>query len=335
MDLGQFFLQGMGMGMGVGSGRFEAMYKCHSVAFIHRPELEFGGKIILPPSALDMLTRLHIEYPMLFELSNRAVGRKMHCGVLEFVAEEGICYLPFWMMQNLLIEEGSIVQIKSTRLSLGSFVKFQPHTSNFLDISNPKAVLENTLRKFSALTKGDVIVINYNNRNYYMTVLETKPSDAISILETDISVDFAPPLDYKEPVRPEPSSTPAMNIPGSTQSQRGNPQEEEEDEDSSKPKFVAFAGSGARLDGKPSPSPSPSPSPYGSYIKPGSLPSGSLPKSGLPSPSSSPATKLTFGSSNPIDRKPAKEEEDEDEEDEDNSKKKFVAFAGKGYSLKS
>jgi hypothetical protein len=44
------------------------------------------------------------------------------------------------MMQNLLIEEGSIVQIKSTRLSLGTFVKFQPHTSNFLDISNPKAV---------------------------------------------------------------------------------------------------------------------------------------------------------------------------------------------------
>jgi len=318
--------------------KFEAMYKCHSVAFIHRPELEFGGKIILPPSALDMLTRLHIEYPMLFEMSNPSMGRKMHCGVLEFVAEEGICYMPFWMMQNLLIDEGSIVQIKSTRLSLGSFVKFQPHTSNFLDISNPKAVLENSLRKFSALTKGDVIVINYNNRNYYLTVLETKPADAISILETDISVDFAPPLDYKEPIRPETTtanvSTPAMSIPGSKPiSSRINKQEEEGEEgeeEEDRNKFVAFAGNGKRLDGKPSPTPSPvNPSPFGSYTKPGSLP-----KSG-PSPSSSPATKLTFGSSRPLARKPIKEEEDEEEEEDDSNKKKFVAFGGKGYSLKS
>ena len=54
-------------------------------------------------------------------------------------------------------------------------------------------------------------------RNYYLTVLETKPADAISILETDISVDFAPPLDYKEPTRQpstETTHTQAMAIPG-------------------------------------------------------------------------------------------------------------------------
>ena len=44
------------------------------------------------------------------------------------------------MMQNLLLEEGDLVRLKSTSLPKGSFVKLQPHTKDFLDISNPKAV---------------------------------------------------------------------------------------------------------------------------------------------------------------------------------------------------
>ena len=36
-----------------------------------RSDVEAGGKIFMPPSALDQLTRLNITYPMLFKLSNR------------------------------------------------------------------------------------------------------------------------------------------------------------------------------------------------------------------------------------------------------------------------
>jgi ubiquitin fusion degradation protein 1 len=60
--------------------------------------------------------------------------------VLEFVAEEGMIYMPYWMMQNLLLQEGDIVRVKSATLPKGTFVKLQPHTKDFLDISNPKAV---------------------------------------------------------------------------------------------------------------------------------------------------------------------------------------------------
>ena len=35
----------------------------------------------------------------------------------------------------------------------GSFVKLQPLTSDFLDVHNPRAVLENTLRNYATLTK--------------------------------------------------------------------------------------------------------------------------------------------------------------------------------------
>lgn len=40
---------------------------------------------------------LEIEYPMLFKVSNRATGRFTHCGVLEFIAQEGHVYLPRWV----------------------------------------------------------------------------------------------------------------------------------------------------------------------------------------------------------------------------------------------
>lgn len=62
--------------------------------------------------------------------------------------------------------------------------------------------LETTLRNFSCLTTGDSIMVAYNNKKYYIDIIETKPSNAISIIETDCEVDFAPPLDYKEPEKP-------------------------------------------------------------------------------------------------------------------------------------
>lgn len=48
-------------------------------------------------------------------------------------------------------------------------------------------------------------MIPYNNKKYYIDVVETKPATAISIIETDCEVDFAPPLDYIEPEKHLPS----------------------------------------------------------------------------------------------------------------------------------
>ena len=45
-------------------------------------------------------------------------------------------------------------------------------------------------------------MVAYNKKKYYIDIIESKPSNAISIIETDCEVDFAPPLDYKEPERP-------------------------------------------------------------------------------------------------------------------------------------
>ena len=96
--------------------------------------------VILPTSALEHLTRLHIEYPMLFKIVNKSKNRTTHCGVLEFIAEEGRCYLPFWMMRNLIVTEGEIIQVEYVKLSVAQFAKFQPQSVDFLEITNPKAV---------------------------------------------------------------------------------------------------------------------------------------------------------------------------------------------------
>lgn len=57
---------------------------------------------MMPPSALDKLTRLHITYPMLFELINKPKQTQSHAGVLEFVAEEGKVYLPQWVSDYIV-----------------------------------------------------------------------------------------------------------------------------------------------------------------------------------------------------------------------------------------
>jgi len=237
-------------------GRFDHQYQAFPVSFIGKEELEKGNKIILPPSALDQLARLNISYPMLFEVSNPSHARRTHCGVQEFIAEEGTCYLPYWMMCNLLISEGDLIKVTNTTLPKGTFVKLQPVSSDFLDIHNPRAVLENSLRNFATLTVGDVVVIDYNQKRFEIEIAECKPSHAISIIEADVNVDFAPPKDYREPERP----VKATSQPESGSSFRASVEESEQAEVSDGKVQRCFSGQGQRVDGKPIKTPLSTPS---------------------------------------------------------------------------
>ncbi|KAI9656157.1 MAG: ubiquitin fusion degradation protein [Trizodia sp. TS-e1964] len=202
-----FHAAGLRRQAGGAQRRFDEFYRCYPVAMLPGPDrenLNYGGKVVMPPSALDRLTRLHITYPMMFELINKSKEVTTHAGVLEFIAEEGKIYLPYWMMQTLLLESGDLLHILSTDLPNGSSIKLQPQSVSFLEISDPRAVLENVLRNFSAMTKGDIFSFGYNEQIYDVAVLETKPenkTNAISVVETDLIVDFAPPIGYVEPTR--------------------------------------------------------------------------------------------------------------------------------------
>jgi ubiquitin fusion degradation protein 1 len=54
----------------------------------------------MPPSALDRLSYLEVEYPMQFRITNPSNERVSHVGVLEFVAEEGFVHIPAWVSTN-------------------------------------------------------------------------------------------------------------------------------------------------------------------------------------------------------------------------------------------
>lgn len=230
---------------------FSGQYRCFPVSFIEKSSAEQGDKIFLPPSALNRLAQLHIEYPMLFRAENKRSGKYTHCGVLEFIADEGSVYLPYWMMKHLGIKEGDILTLTNASLPKGSYVKLQPHSTDFLDISNPRAVLETTLRGFSCLTVGDTIPIHYNDRVYQINIVESKPEDAISVIETDCNVDFAPPLDYQEPSMASGTSASASGYQG-TQERTDHGTGSEKVKDMQEKGFAAFIGSARRLDGKPS-----------------------------------------------------------------------------------
>lgn len=168
--------------------------KCYPMSFIEKFKNNRGDKILLPPSILETISTMHISWPLIFEIMHTISGKKTHCGVLEFTSDEGCVYMPYWMMQNLAVKEGEKVCFRYVNLEKGNYIRFQPQTSDFLRISNPKAVLEAKLRNFTCLTKTDTIAIDYNETIFWLNVLEVKPGHAISLLEADINVDFSPPM---------------------------------------------------------------------------------------------------------------------------------------------
>lgn len=159
-----------------------------------------GDKIILPPSILELLIELDVQYPMTFEIiTNR---QKTHCGVLEFTSAEGTCYIPTWIMQNLQLRENDSIYIRNVALQQATFIKFKPELK-FLELSDPRAVLEYTLRSFSCVTIGDKLHFDYNSKEYIMEVIDVKPKKACCIIESDIEVDFDEPDGYVQYVPPK------------------------------------------------------------------------------------------------------------------------------------
>ncbi|AET37350.1 polyubiquitin-binding protein UFD1 Ecym_1094 [Eremothecium cymbalariae DBVPG len=247
-------------GFASGPQKFEDFFRCYPIGMmnerIRKDDANYGGKIFLPPSSLNKLSMLNIRYPMLFKLSSQESGKVTHGGVLEFIAEEGRAYLPGWMMETLGVQPGSLLKIASTDMPQGQVVKIEPQSVDFLDISDPKAVLENVLRKFSTLTINDIIEISYNNRIYRIKVLEVKPHapcNSICVIETDLVTEFAPPVGYVEPdYQAQQSQIKRTKVDPSTQglgtmSQRINYADLIQNADG---KVVAFGGDGQKLSGK-------------------------------------------------------------------------------------
>eukprot|EP00698_Gefionella_okellyi_P000603 TRINITY_DN1052_c0_g1_i1.p2 TRINITY_DN1052_c0_g1~~TRINITY_DN1052_c0_g1_i1.p2 ORF type:complete len:250 (+),score=62.15 TRINITY_DN1052_c0_g1_i1:280-1029(+) len=210
----------------------------------------------MPPSALHQLEMMEAEYPMTFEITGPS-GQVSHCGVYEFTASDQTAFMPFWIMQNIGAQEGDPVRIRYVRLPKGTYIRLQAQHVDFLDISNPRAVLEKELRGFAALTQGDLISIRYNEREYKLRVVETRPAEAISTTDTDLILEFDAPVGYKSPTVPLPSVSaqpPKTAQPVATAAPASQPQSQTQTPQqppAAVPRMKSFPSSGYRLDGRP------------------------------------------------------------------------------------
>lgn len=178
--------------------RFHDTYRCLSSATVGRPELEEGGRILLPEDALNSIYNSGYDNSrgiMLFCIKNIHRGTVAYAGVENFTMPPGQVCLPYWLMEFLQCRENDIVNVSLTTLRPAKKAVFQPLSSNFYQIPNPGVVLEYTLRAHPCLTQGTIIIIKFNNRTYKLKVLKTEPDTQVQIFKNDVVCEFAPAID--------------------------------------------------------------------------------------------------------------------------------------------
>lgn len=179
-------------------------FPAYSAAFIDK-SIDDGDKIILPPSVLHALVNRYgtaegsMPHPLVFELTNNAISRVTHAGVLEFTAPNSAAYLPSWMMANLMVDEGASLTVRVKSLPKLLQLKLQPVEHNFTELPTPKQTLEYALRKFTTLTVGDTIQIGHSQQRYHLKVIDLQPKTcrpaAASVIDTDPTVEFDEPIE--------------------------------------------------------------------------------------------------------------------------------------------
>ncbi|KAK8803631.1 hypothetical protein WA158_001325 [Blastocystis sp. Blastoise] len=221
--------------------------------------------VVLPTCDLNTLTQMQVQWPLCFSIR---FDKYQTCGgVLEFSAPDNICYIPTWMYKKLRITSDGMIIVTNISPPKATFIKLKPNTYEFLNLSNPKAVLEHILVTYTVAQKNDYYQISYNNKNYILQIIDLKPANICSIVETDVEIEF-------EEADNTPKYTPQSTPTGSTPSSPMPPsmtgaisdidthftEQNEESEEHKKRPISRFAkpsftwesvGSGQRLDGKP------------------------------------------------------------------------------------
>jgi len=229
---------------------FKTNLSCFSFTCSTQPEeltkrLRYSNKILLPPSVLYELNQQQdlSDNIMFFKVSNKEMQFGIVCGVHEFSAPPGICHVPFHIMDNIGIGESQQVEIEKVCPVQGTYMKLRPHKTAFINLHDPKSVLERIMsRDHPVVSQGQTIELYYEEMDckYLIDIVETKPADIISIVNTDINIDFDQPLDYVEPPYSPPSET-RQNKIISRETQLKSMQS------SITKQFVPFSGQGNKL----------------------------------------------------------------------------------------
>ena len=164
--------------------------------------LKYTNKILLPESVIyELKDNEDVTFPMFFKVTNKETKFGCVCGVEEFTAPPGVCHIPYQIMSEISVTEGETVNIELIDVPKGDFVKLRFHKSDFSKLSDPKIIMEKIMSSdYPVITKGQTIVLNYKelNKIYHVDIIDTKPTEVIKIIDTNLNVDFDKSLDYVE-----------------------------------------------------------------------------------------------------------------------------------------
>ena len=230
-------------------------YACSSQSDELKKRVKYSNNILLPPSILYDLNekKNNFDETLFFKIINKEIKLEQVCGVQEFTACPGTVNLPFHIMEELGLQEADEVYIELAKPVSGTYIKIRPHKTEFINLHNPKAILEKVLSKnYKVLNKGSTIPIYYKelNKVYRVDIVETKPDEVIKIIDIDLNVDFDEPLDYVPPEKP-------VKLNNFFNSKKDNKGENTvklnnflKKEDKTKHDINKFPGKGNRLGGK-------------------------------------------------------------------------------------
>ena len=113
-------------------------------------------------------------------------------------------YLPFQMFEQLRINPGDFCDIThiTEKIAVGTHINLMPNEKEFLQIKDQESLMMNgIINKYTCIRKNNVIRVFSEEINQVLSfvVLNTEPSEIISLLDTDLEVEFKIPPAFLKP----------------------------------------------------------------------------------------------------------------------------------------
>jgi hypothetical protein len=169
--------------------RDELVGKC---AENHLP-FALTDRVVLCPSILQHIMMGDTQEPLAFLI--RAKGCETVCGVYEFTAPEGICYIPEQVAARLDWENGDIVTIE--RVHLPKCVRLVLSATDRLGalgalgaVEDVRTLIEAHLSKYCVVSVGQILLIDYLDQMLYFFVESVMPDKYASLVDTDVELEL-------------------------------------------------------------------------------------------------------------------------------------------------
>ena len=181
-------------------------------------KVQHGDKCSLPASIGRIIFGKPYEVPWLFEVTPVATSasdrpaseemntshamrrlKKVYVSPLDFRAPENYIFMPSWAMESLGLRPFDLVDVSFIRIKLAALVVLQPLNlewdSLLAEGKDPKSILEHEINKYSSLTAGSTITIEYGGTTYAFFVKQTHAEGGVAVhgvrvQDSDIKVDI-------------------------------------------------------------------------------------------------------------------------------------------------